>query len=1043
MDDFAETVAIPDRAARAAAQGDNPSQIGPYRILERIGEGGMGTVYRAEQRQPVRRFVALKVIKSGMDSKEVVARFEAERQALALMSHANVAKVFDAGVAESGRPYFAMEYVPGVPLTEYCDQAKLTTHERLELFIVVCHAVQHAHQKGIIHRDLKPSNILVSLVDGAPAPKIIDFGIAKATNSQLTQQTLFTRTGSLIGTPEYMSPEQAQTSGLDVDTRTDVYSLGVILYELLTGALPIDPKLIRSTNLVTMAQTIRDFEPVRPSQKLATGRRGADTGDDSAHTPDPARWHHADIRSLEREVRDDLDWITLKALDKDRARRYQSANDLAADIQRHLDHEPVLARPPSITYRLTKFVRKHRVGVACAGLVLASLVLGLGAATMGFVRARAERDDAIRARSAEAVERVAAQDARRSAEEHRNTAQRNEQTAKREGQKSEAINLFLQEMLTSVTPDKARGDQVLVRDVLDQASARIEKGQLSEQPHVEAHVRSTLGNTYRLLGVAQSAEQHLRAALDINRNLHGSAHVSVAQNLHDLATTRWMQRDYDDAERLVREALAMRRGLLGDVHAAVATSLNNLAIVLQSQERFAEAEPVQREALQMQRKLLGAEHADIARSLNNLAELRRRQNDLQGAEQLHREALAMRKKLLGDDHPEVAGSLNNLGLVLVARKDYEHAEPMYRQALATYRKLFGNDHADVATSWFNLANLLNAKQDRAGAELGFREALAIRKKLPPSTGAHMTKGLLSLAVLLRNKGDFAGAEPLLLEYHAALASDPKTRSQQRQQAIREIGTLYDAWKKPEQAAKWRARMLEAIARQIAERSRDLEGNPNDASLYAARGYLYARLGKFAEAAADYRSALDREPGRHSWWLYQCHLLAYRGNSDAYRACCGEMVRRFENTTEPGFGEAAARSCLLLAESKIDNDRVQAWLAEAETRTDAQMALTRGLAAYRRAQYDRALESLAKPAQDARDHAVRAAAEFLSAMAQHHLGNADAAASALARGEKIVEGTLPRAAVGDLAEGGLRDWLACQILYREAKSVVPARESVSR
>jgi serine/threonine protein kinase/tetratricopeptide (TPR) repeat protein len=1043
IDDVAETLAVPDRAARLANQADNPPQIGPYRILEKIGEGGMGTVYRAEQRQPVRRVVALKVIKSGMDSKEVVARFEAERQALALMSHANVAKVFDAGVAESGRPYFAMEYVPGVPLTEYCDQVKLTTHGRLALFIVVCHAVQHAHQKGIIHRDLKPSNILVSLVDGAAVPKIIDFGIAKATNAQLTQQTLFTRTGTLIGTPEYMSPEQAQTSGLDVDTRTDIYSLGVILYELLTGALPIDPKLIRSTSLATMAQTIKDFEPIRPSQKLATGRRGADTGGDGAHTPDPSKWHHADIRSLEREVRDDLDWITLKALDKDRARRYQSANDFAADIQRHLDHEPVLARPPSFAYRLTKFVRKHRVGVASAGVMLASLVLGLGAATLGFVRARIERDDAIRARSAEAAERIAAQDARRSAEEHRNTAQRNEQNAKREAQKSEAINQFLQEMLTSVTPDKARGDQVLVRDVLDQASARIEKGQLSEQPHVEAHVRATLGNTYRLLGVPQSAEKHLRAALDINRNLHGPTHVTVAQNLHDLATTRWMQHDYGDAERLVREALAMRRGLLGDVDAAVATSLNNLAIVLQSKERFAEAEPVQKEALEMQRKLLGAEHADVARSLNNLAELRRRQNDLSGAEQLHREALAMRKKLLGEDHPEVAGSLNNLGLVLVARKDYEQAEPIYRQAVAIYRKLFGNDHVDVATSLFNLANLLNAKQDREGAERGFREALEIQRKLPASTGASMAKTLINLAILLRNKGDFAGAEPLLLQYHASLESDRQARAEQEQQAIREICILYEAWKKPEQAAQWRTRMMAAISKQIAQRTRELDRSPKDASLHAARGYLYARSGKFEQAVSDYKSALEREPGRHAWWLYQSHLLAYLGNSDAYRACCGEIVRRFENTTEAGLGEAASRSCLLLPQSQVDDNHVQQWLETAQARTDAQMALTRGLAQFRGAQYDQTLESLEKPAQDARDHAVRAAAEFLSAMAQHHLGNAETAAAALDRAEKIVERSLPRAGAGDLGEGGLRDWLLCHVLRREAQSVVPARADVSK
>ena len=366
------------RSSRPAHK--EPDSIGQYRILERIGEGGMGIVYKAEQREPVRRVVALKVIKLGMDTKEVVARFEAERQALAMLSHPGVARVLDAGMTETGRPYFAMEFVAGIPLTRYCEECKLTTKQRLELFIPICQAVQHAHQKGIIHRDLKPTNILVTLVDGKPAPKIIDFGIAKATNQALTQHTLFTQTGALIGTPEYMSPEQAQTSGLDVDTRTDIYSLGVILYELLTGALPIDPKSLREAGLEGMARLIKTYEPQKPSTRL-TSLAGAARSD-----PTPGPTHNT--RLLQKELRGDLDWIVLKAMEKDRSRRYETANALVLDVQRHLDHEPVLARPPSTVYRTQKFIRKHRVAVAAAAMIALVLVLGVATSTILYLKAR-------------------------------------------------------------------------------------------------------------------------------------------------------------------------------------------------------------------------------------------------------------------------------------------------------------------------------------------------------------------------------------------------------------------------------------------------------------------------------------------------------------------------------------------------------------------------------------------------------------------------------------------------------------------------------
>ncbi|PYK57246.1 MAG: serine/threonine protein kinase, partial [Verrucomicrobia bacterium] len=364
-------------------------RIGRYKLLQQIGEGGCGVVYMAEQEEPVRRRVALKVIKLGMDTKSVIARFEAERQALALMDHPNIARVLDAGATETGRPYFVMELVRGIKITEYCDQNKLSTDERLNLFVQVCHAIQHAHQKGIIHRDIKPSNILVTLHDGVPVPKVIDFGIAKATQGRLTDQTLFTAFEQFIGTPAYMSPEQAEMSGLDIDTRCDIYALGVLLYELLTGQTPFDARELLASGLDTMRHTIREKEPERPSTRLST-MLGADLTSAASH-------RRTDAPKLISLLRGDLDWIVMKALEKDRTRRYETANGLGMDIQRHLHNEPVLASPPSSLYRFQKLVRRNKTAFAAAGAVAAALVIGLGLSLYLFIRERDARQRAVAA----------------------------------------------------------------------------------------------------------------------------------------------------------------------------------------------------------------------------------------------------------------------------------------------------------------------------------------------------------------------------------------------------------------------------------------------------------------------------------------------------------------------------------------------------------------------------------------------------------------------------------------------------------------------
>ncbi|MHC5028081.1 MAG: serine/threonine protein kinase, partial [Planctomycetota bacterium] len=371
-----------DATVQQAPREQPGQQIGRYKLLQSIGEGGFGSVWMAEQKEPVKRRVALKIIKLGMDTKQVIARFEAERQALAMMDHPHIAKVLDAGATETGRPYFVMEYIKGVPILEYCDTEKLDTTARLGLFTSVCNAIQHAHQKGIIHRDIKPSNVMVTMHDGVPVTKVIDFGIAKATNTELTQKTLFTEHRQMIGTPAYMSPEQAEMSGLDIDTRSDIYSLGVLLYELLTGTTPFATESLMEAGFVEMMRIIREEEPHKPSTRLSSlGETGTRTAEE----------RRTDLNHLSSTLRGDLDWIVMKCLEKDRTRRYETANGLAADVKRHLQDEPVVAGPPSTRYRLMKFVKRNRAGVTAAALVAMTVLAGITSTTSGLIWALNER----------------------------------------------------------------------------------------------------------------------------------------------------------------------------------------------------------------------------------------------------------------------------------------------------------------------------------------------------------------------------------------------------------------------------------------------------------------------------------------------------------------------------------------------------------------------------------------------------------------------------------------------------------------------------
>jgi serine/threonine protein kinase len=500
------------------------TRIGPYKLLQRLGEGGMGAVYMAEQEHPVRRRVALKIIKAGLDSAHVIARFEQERQALALMDHPNIAKVLDAGTTEAGRPYFVMELVKGVPITKFCDQEHLTPKERLELFIPVCQAVQHAHQKGIIHRDLKPSNVLIALYDGKPVPKVIDFGVAKATGQKLTERTLFTEVGQIVGTLEYMAPEQAELNNLDIDTRVDVYALGAILYELLTGSTPFTSKQLRSAAFAEMLRMIREVEPLKPSTKLSS----------SEELPNIAAKRRLEPKRLTRLIHGDLDWIVMKCLEKERGRRYETADGLARDVLRYLADEAVLAGPPSASYRLRKFVRRNRKAVLTATGILLALIAGVVGTTVGLVRALAAEKLA-----GERLQR--AEQAEAEATDGRNAAIASEAKAIREAAIARAVNSFLQQDLLEMADSEIQisgglepDPDIKLRTLLERAESRV-KERFADQPEVEAALRNTLGKAFGGVGdYARSAEQFAKVLAYREAHL-GPDHPDTLVCMIDLA----------------------------------------------------------------------------------------------------------------------------------------------------------------------------------------------------------------------------------------------------------------------------------------------------------------------------------------------------------------------------------------------------------------------------------------------------------------------------------------------------------------------------
>ncbi len=715
------------------------THIGHYKLLQLIGEGGFGSVFMAEQEKPVARKVALKIIKLGMDTGQVVARFEQERQALAMMEHPNIAKVFDAGATETGRPFFVMELVKGDPIAEYCDKNNLSIEQRLELFAQVCNAVQHAHTKGIIHRDIKPSNILVSTQDGRPHTKVIDFGIAKATASKLTEKTLFTEHKALIGTPEYMSPEQAEGS-LDIDTRTDVYSLGVLLYELLTGTTPFSGKELRSAAYAEIQRIIREVEPPKPSTRLSAN---TDT------IASVAAKRHTDPERLGTIVRGELDWIVMKALEKDRHRRYETANGLMMDIQRYLSGEAVLAAPPSKAYRLKKFVRRNRLVVLAGSAVVVTLLIG-GVAT-GLALARA-----LGAEKELRGQFIETDQAR--------------QTAQRQAAIAEAVARFQTDMLASADPGHLLGDKVTVLQAMRGAVDQLDSGSLKDQPLVEASVREMIGQTLRQLASFKDSELNLRRSLSIRRAVLPPGEIAIASSLNSLASLLRGLNNPAEAESLFVEAADILRKATPAGEIELARNRNDFALLLLDLQRLPEAEPLFRQAVELYRKAGYEGRAESADCLNNLALLLMNSERAVDGEKLARQALAVYRTALPAGHPRIANALSNLGAQLLAQEQAAAAEPLCREALEIYRKVLPEGHPEIAWVLTNVAACLQGQRKLSEAEPFLREAVEVHRKALPAGHPDIARDLSNLTTLLREDRRPAEAEPVGREALAIVRS---------------------------------------------------------------------------------------------------------------------------------------------------------------------------------------------------------------------------------------------------------------------------------
>jgi serine/threonine protein kinase len=873
---------MPESPAATTNQpaGEAPGAVlGPYKLLEPIGEGGMGTVWMAEQQEPIHRRVAVKVVKEGMDSRQVLARFEAERQALALMDHPHIAKVLDAGRTPSGRPYFVMELVKGQPITTYCDEQRLGVRQRLELFADVCRAVQHAHQKGVIHRDIKPSNVLVAPYDGRPVVKVIDFGVAKATGQRLTDKTLFTGFGALVGTPEYMSPEQAEVNNQDIDTRSDIYSLGVLLYELLTGSTPLTRKRLKEAALLELLRVIREEEPPRPSTRLSQSK-------DSL--PSISAQRQTEPAKLTKLVRGELDWIVMKALEKDRNRRYETANGFAMDVQRYLADEPVQACPPSARYRLGKFVRRNKGRVTAAVAILALLLVGTAVSTWQAVRAtRAEQ------RTGEALA----------------------QTTAAQAQTREALDALTDDVVETMFTKQSELDKstkAFLRKVVRFYEGFTEQAaQTAEARFLRAKGYFKVARLRGLLGEHRDAAAGYRQAEALLKQLAGKF-PDVPEYRHKLARAEHnMGVELAKGGKLAEAATAFRRSINLFTKLAhdsphdlqypleLANNYHALGYLRELQQRLPEAEAAFRRALGLEEKLAaqaGAApkyHLQLAHTLMAMAQLLRKQGKYAASEKVQRRALNIQRKHLdpagatAPDRLALAQSYQELGIALAGLKRAPEAETAFRRALEHFQKLSDDfrrvleyRHA-LASGWNDLAYLLTLQGRNSEAEKAYRRALELRKKVVAQAGP-APPYRKELAVAYHN-----------LAHVLRVTRRPKEAETAWQHAL-------ELWK----------RLVDDF-RRVPDFQDGLAGTLNNlAMLHVERGEFVDALVFFEQARPHHQAALEVRPEDPEFrQSYRDHLVAvarsHRELADHARlaATADELAR---------FGYDPAKDCFTAA-----------------------------------------------------------------------------------------------------------------------------------
>ncbi len=870
-----------------------------YKLLERIGEGGMGSVWMAEQLEPVRRRVAIKLIRNDFGgSQTILARFDAERQAIALMDHPNIAKLFDAGTTgpadgpglAAGRPYFVMELIKGIPLNEYCDQHQLDITQRLTLFTQICSAVQHAHQKGVTHRDLKPNNILVESHDGKPVPRVIDFGLAKAIGGQsLTDHTLVTGFGTLVGTPLYMAPEQAHFNAIDVDTRADIYALGVNLYELLTGTTPVGREQLRRSALDEILRVIRENDPAPPSQRLSSP--------DSS--PNVAANRLTEPAKLGRLLRGDLDWIVMKALSKERDRRYESASAFARDVERFLNHEPTLAGPPGTAYRVRKFVRRNRGPVIAGALLLLALLLGLAGTTFGLIQAERARARSVAAEAetrkrADEVQQIADYQAKMlqqidpadagfklTADQRTRLSAALAKGKVPEAEKTARLAAFERELRAVNSTDTAVA--MLDRTVLAPAVLAIET-QFADQPKVDASLRMTLANVYEKLGRDEEALALYRRAYALRVQALGEEHPDTLQALAKVGAVLSALRPAE-AESVLHRALETCRRVLGPDDPETLGVQNHQAMLLYRQGKLEECEASSRDVLERRTRVLGPAHVETLRTMNELGmflrdrdkrdeaaavlrtamEAVRRQPDpdqnerlslldnlgnvlvVQGklteAEPLLRESLAGRRRLNGEDHPLTLVALNNLAALLQSAGRLGEAEPLAREAVDKSRRIRGDEHRETLVT-LNVLGLIYHKQGKlTQAEPLYRESLATGRRVLGEDHLDTVTWANNLSSLLREQRKFAEAEPLVREVLAKQRRDQGNDHMITIVTINNFGILLEETGKLAEA--------ESTLREAAERARRVlgEGHPIALAVVIRLGQLLASRGSATEAVA--------------------------------------------------------------------------------------------------------------------------------------------------------------------------------------------------